>query len=200
MGKIYAQRYINSSYFYGMELQDKPWKTLSKNTVYENPWIRIEHHEVINPNQNEGIYGLVHFKNIAVSIFPLDQEGNTYLVGQHRYTLDAYSWELPEGGCLIENKENPLEAAKRELEEETGLHAKEWISLGTCYLSNSVTDEKAYMFLAKDLQQGIAAPEDTESLLVRKLPIQEVFNLAENGEIQDALSLLTILKVKSIIS
>lgn len=183
-----------------MKELDKPWKTLSKKPVYENAWIRLEHHEVVNPSNKEGIYGLVHFKNIAVSVFPLDDAGNTYLVGQYRYTLDAYSWELPEGGCLITENESPLQAAKRELEEETGLQATEWKELGTCFLSNSVTDEKAYMYLAKGLQQGISAPEETESLVVKKLPIKEVFNMAENGEIQDALSLLTILKVKPLIS
>ncbi len=183
-----------------MKEQDKPWKTLSKHTVYDNPWIRIEHHEVINPSNKAGIYGLVHFKNTAVSIFPIDQEGNTYLVGQFRYTLDEYSWELPEGGCLIQDGEIPLEAAKRELEEETGFKATDWKELGTCYLSNSVTDEKAYMFLAQGLQMGVAAPEETESLKIKKLPVHEVFQMAENGEIQDALSLLTILKVKALIS
>ncbi|RXK52357.1 NUDIX domain-containing protein [Aquirufa rosea] len=183
-----------------MKKEDKPWKTLSKQTIYENPWIRIEHHEVINPSNKEGIYGLVHFKNVAVSVFPLDDDGNTYLVGQYRYTLDTYSWELPEGGCLIQENEIPLKAAKRELEEETGLKALEWHELGSCFLSNSVTDERAFMYLAKNLQQGAAAPEETESLVIKKLPVKQVFDMVDRGEIQDALSIITILKVKALIS
>ena len=168
---------------------------LSNKTTYENPWIRVEHHDVLNPNGQPGIYGKVHFKNIAVSVVPIDEEGNTYLVGQERYTIGQYSWELPEGGCLIESEESPLEAAKRELLEETGLVAETWTCLGEVFLSNSVTDEKAVIFLAQDLQQKIAQPEETEVLQLRKLPLQEAIDLAKKGEITDALSVISLLKV-----
>ena len=178
-----------------MENRKSGWEMLSNKTTYENPWIRVEHHEVLNPNGQPGIYGKVHFKNIAVSVVPIDEEGNTYLVGQERYTIGQYSWELPEGGCLIESGESPLEAAKRELLEETGLIAATWTCLGEVYLSNSVTDEKAVIFLAQHLQQKIAQPEETEVLQLRKLPLQEAIDMAKKGEITDALSVISLLKV-----
>ncbi len=178
-----------------MENRKSGWEMLSNKTTYENPWIRVEHHEVLNPNRQPGIYGKVHFKNIAVSVIPIDEEGNTYLVGQERYTIGQYSWELPEGGCLIESGESPLEAAKRELLEETGLIAATWTCLGEVFLSNSVTDEKAVIFLAQHLQQKIAQPEETEVLQLRKLPLQEAIDMAKKGEITDALSVISLLKV-----
>lgn len=168
---------------------------LSNETKYENPWIRVEHHEVITPSGQPGIYGKVHFKNVAVSVVPIDTDGNTYLVGQERYTIGQYSWELPEGGCLIESGESPLEAAKRELMEETGLEAETWTCLGEVYLSNSVTDEKAVIFMAQNLKQHIAQPEETEVLQIRKLPLQDAIEMAKNGEISDALSVISLLKV-----
>ena len=168
---------------------------LSNETKYENPWIRVEHHEVITPSGQPGIYGKVHFKNVAVSVVPIDADGNTYLVGQERYTIGQYSWELPEGGCLIESGESPLEAAKRELMEETGLEAETWTCLGEVYLSNSVTDEKAVIFMAQNLKQHTAQPEETEVLQIRKLPLQDAIEMAKNGEISDALSVISLLKV-----
>jgi 8-oxo-dGTP pyrophosphatase MutT (NUDIX family) len=150
---------------------------------------------VITPNGHPGIYGKVHFKNIAVAVVPIDAEGNTYLVGQERYTIGQYSWELPEGGCLIESGESPLDAAKRELWEETGLIAATWTCMGEVFLSNSVTDEKAVIFLAQDLTQGKAQPEETEVLQLRKLPLQQAIQMAQHGEIWDALSVISLLKV-----
>ena len=173
-----------------MEQEINPWKTVSISTPYENDWIRLEHHEVIKPNGNPGIYGKVHFKNHAIAILPIDEEGYTYLVGQFRYTINAYSWELPEGGCL---NELPLDAAKRELKEETGLIANHWSLLGENYLSNSVTDERASMYLATGLQISEAEPEDTEKLQIKKIPVQEAINMALNGEIKDILSVTTLL-------
>jgi len=178
-----------------MENRKSGWEMLSNETKYENPWIRVEHHEVITPSGQSGIYGKVHFKNVAVSVVPIDADGNTYLVGQERYTIGQYSWELPEGGCLIESGESPLEAAKRELMEETGLEAETWTCLGEVYLSNSVTDEKAVIFMAQNLKQHIAQPEETEVLQIRKLPLQDAIEMAKNGEISDALSVISLLKV-----
>lgn len=151
-----------------METENNPWKTISQETAYENAWIRVEHHDVINPAGNPGIYGKVHYKNTAVSIVAVDSEGYTYLVGQYRYTLNAYSWEVPEGGCSIESGESTLEAAKRELLEETGLVATQWTEIGEVYLSNSVSDERAVMYVAKNLSQQQACPEETEQLKIRR--------------------------------
>lgn len=181
-----------------MEKENNPWKTISEETAYENAWIRVEHHEVLNPAGNPGIYGKVHFKNTAIAIIAVDSEGFTYLVGQFRYTLNTYSWEVPEGGCSIESGESILEAAKRELLEETGLVALEWTELGEVYLSNSVSDEKAVMYLAQNLSQHQACPEETEQLKIRKLPLKEAIEMAKNGEITDALSVLSLLKIPAL--
>ncbi|MFM2401203.1 MAG: hypothetical protein RI950_720 [Bacteroidota bacterium] len=181
-----------------MEKENNPWKTISEETAYENAWIRVEHHEVLNPAGNPGIYGKVHFKNTAIAIIAVDSEGFTYLVGQFRYTLNTYSWEVPEGGCSIESGESILEAAKRELLEETGLVALTWTELGEVYLSNSVSDEKAVMYLAQNLSQHQACPEETEQLKIRKLPLKEAIEMAQNGEITDALSVLSLLKIPAL--
>jgi 8-oxo-dGTP pyrophosphatase MutT (NUDIX family) len=181
-----------------MEKEINPWKTISQETTYENAWIKVEHHEVVNPAGNPGIYGKVHFKNIAISIVPIDSEGFTYLVGQYRYTLNSYSWEVPEGGCSIESGESTLDAAKRELLEETGLVASKWTQLGEVYLSNSVSDEKAIMYVAQNLSQHQACPEETEQLKIRRIPLKEAIEMAKNGEITDALSVLTLLKIPAL--
>lgn len=181
-----------------MEMENNPWKTISEETAYENAWIKVEHHQVINPAGNPGIYGKVHFKNIAVSIVAIDSEGYTYLVGQYRYILNGYSWEIPEGGCSIESGESTLEAAKRELLEETGLVASTWTVLGEVYLSNSVSDEKAVMYMAQNLSQHQASPEETEALTLRKLPLTDAIEMAKKGEISDALSVLTLLKIPAL--
>jgi 8-oxo-dGTP pyrophosphatase MutT (NUDIX family) len=181
-----------------METENNPWKTRSLQTAYENAWIRVEHHEVLNPAGKPGIYGKVHFKNTAISVVPIDSEGFTYLVGQYRYTLNEYSWEVPEGGCSIESGESTLNAAKRELLEETGLVASEWTKLGEVYLSNSVSDEKAVMYVAQNLSQHQACPEETEQLKIRRLPLNEAIEMAKNGEMTDALSVLTLLKIPAL--
>lgn len=168
-----------------------PWKTLSTRDVYENPWIRVRHDEVIRPDGQPGIYGVVHYKNKAIAVLPIDGEGYTYLVGQFRYTLDIYSWEIPEGGCP--EGEEPLEAAKRELLEETGLTAEHWQQLGTAHLSNSVSDEEAVLFLATGLTQGEAQPEGTEKLEVRRVEFAEALRMVLAGEITDSLTVMTIL-------
>lgn len=174
-----------------------PWTTLSEKTAYENPWIRVSHREVLNPNGNPGIYGVVHFKNLAISIVPVDKDGNTWLVGQYRYTLNEYSWEVPEGGGPMEDE--PLESAKRELLEETGITADTWTEVGPLALSNSVTDERGVVFLAEDLHFGEAEPEDTEELLIKKVPLEEAVNMAMNGEITDVLAVASLLMVKTLL-
>jgi 8-oxo-dGTP pyrophosphatase MutT (NUDIX family) len=171
-----------------------PWKTLSERSVYANAWIDISHREVINPGGGAGIYGKVHFKNVAIGILPIDSAGNTWLVGQYRYTLNQYSWEIVEGGGP--HNEPLLDAAKRELLEETGLTAQIWTPLLEMHISNSVTDEYGVAYIATDLAEGNAEPEETELLEVRKMPFEEVFQMAMRGEITDSLSLATIFKAK----
>ena len=163
---------------------NNPWKTIKKEKIYENPWITLEHHDVVNPAGNPGIYGLVKFKNQAIGIVPLDEAGNTWLVGQYRYTLEKYTWEIPEGGCPIGT--DPLDAAKRELREETGITANKWTHLLDIHTSNSVTDEFGLCYLAEDLDFGKAEPEETELLKVRKLPLTEAIEMVLNNEITDS--------------
>jgi hypothetical protein len=107
-----------------METQLNPWKVLNSSLKYDNNWIKVTEYDVINPSGGKGIYGKVHFKNIAIGIVAIDENMNIYLVGQYRFTIDQYSWEIPEGGCIIGT--DPLESAKRELLEETGLKANDY--------------------------------------------------------------------------
>ncbi|MCH2081351.1 MAG: NUDIX hydrolase [Saprospiraceae bacterium] len=177
--------------------QDNPWTTLSTKTPYENPWIRVEHSDVLTPAGTAGIYGVVRFKNLAVGVVPIDQEGYTYLVGQFRYALGRYSWEIPEGGCPLGT--DALATAKRELQEETGLSANEWTTLLETDLSNSVSDEEGIIFLAQGLVQGQASPEDTEELAVKRVPFAEAYQMVLAGEIRDSLSVMGILRVQLMI-
>jgi len=177
-----------------MNESHNPWTILSETPVYDNQWIGLTEFQVINPGGGKGIYGKVHFKNLAIGILPLDEEGNTWLVGQYRFPLDQYSWEIPEGGG--EQGIAPVESAQRELLEETGLVAQEWAPLLEMHLSNSVTDEKAILFLARQLEQHEAMPEETEQLVVRRLPFEEAYQMVQKGQITDSMSVTAILKVK----
>lgn len=170
-----------------------PWQTLTSKAVYSNNWIEVRHEEVINPKGGNGIYGLVSFKNIAIGIIPIDSEGNTWLVGQYRYALNEYSWEIPMGGGKKENA--ILESAQRELKEETGFTAHKWTELMKLHTSNSVTDEIGFVFLAENLEVGETEPEETEELKLWKLPINEAITMAINGKITDAISVAGLLKV-----
>lgn len=172
---------------------ENPWKTLQIDEVYSNPWIRITHRSVLNPAGNPGIYGVVHFKNLAIGIVPIDEEGNTWLVGQFRYTLDQYSWEIPEGGAPLNT--DPLDSAKRELIEETGIRAGQWTKILDFHTSNSVTDEAGMVFLAQDLSFGDSHPEDTEDITVRKLPLKEAIEMVIQGQITDSLTIMALLRV-----
>ncbi len=174
-----------------------PWQTLRIDTVYENLWIKVDKHEVINPAGNLGIYGKVHFKNRALAIIPIDEEGNTWIVGQYRYPLEEYSWEIPMGGGLIELDQ--LESAKRELKEETGLTAEKWTEIMKIHTSNSVTDEVGYVYLAEDLTQGQTEFEETEILQIKKLSFSEVLEMVMSGAITDGLSIAGILKAARIL-
>lgn len=170
-----------------------PWQITDKLPVYDNPWIKVTEYKVINPNGGKGIYGKVSFKNRAIGIVPLDEQMNTWLVGQYRFPVDKWSWEIPEGGGDIYT--DPLESAKRELLEETGLKAAKWEEVQQMHLSNSVTDEYSITYLATGLSQHQARPEETEQLTVKKLPFKEALEMVMRGEITDAITVAALLKV-----
>ncbi len=179
-------------------MEKTPWQTLSSEERYDNNWIRVTEHQVINPSGGKGIYGEVHFKNIAIGILPLDKNHNTWLVGQYRYPLKAYSWEIPEGGGPLDAE--PELSAKRELAEETGLVTEKLTEIQRMHLSNSVSDELAIIYLAQELTQGEAAPEETEDLKLMKLPFSEAYQMVIDGKITDSMSVAAILKVHIMIT
>ncbi|AWW31617.1 DNA mismatch repair protein MutT [Echinicola strongylocentroti] len=173
-------------------MEENPWKTKSRRSLYSNPWIELEEHEVVTPAGTDGLYGKVKFKNKAMAILPVDTDRNTWLVGQYRYTIDEYSWEIPEGGSPI--GEDILDGAKRELKEETGLTAQKWTMIMRFHTSNSVTDEEGFAYLAEGLTEGETAFEDTEKIQVKKLPLAEAVQKVLDGEITDVISAAVLLK------
>ncbi|PVD53517.1 DNA mismatch repair protein MutT [Terrimonas sp.] len=176
-----------------MEEQNNPWKVLDEHNIYDNPWIGLKEYTVINPSGGKGIYGKVFFKNGAIGIIPLDEACNTWLVGQYRFPINKYSWEIPEGGGELHV--DPLSSARRELLEETGLKAERWDKILEMHLSNSVTDEKAIVYVARTLSQHAPQPEETEQLIIKKIPFAHAFEMVINGEITDAISVAAILKL-----
>ena len=173
---------------------NSPWKVLSSKEVYTNNWISLTEHQVLNPSGGEGIYGEIHFKNFAIGVIPLDENYNTWLVGQYRFPLKAYSWEIIEGGGHLQT--HPLASAKRELQEESGITAHQFLEIQRMHLSNSVSDELAIIYIARDLKMGPAAPEETEELTLKKLPFEQAYQMVINGEITDSMSVAGILKTK----
>jgi 8-oxo-dGTP pyrophosphatase MutT (NUDIX family) len=165
-----------------------PWRRRTRREIYANPWITIWHDEVDRPDGSDGIYGVVHFANLAVGAVVLDDEDRVLLVGQHRYTLDGYSWEIPEGG--VPPDESPLDGAKRELREETGVEADGWRQLCRLHLSNSVSDEAGVLFAARARHHGSAMPDATEELAVRWVPFEAAMTMLRMGEITDAMSII----------
>ncbi len=168
------------------------WTELGREIVYENPWIQVQHSAILNPNGGEGIYGKVHFKNLAIGILAINDQEEIYLVGQDRFPFQGeFSWEIIEGGGPLD--EDPLESAKRELKEETGLEARSWSLVQEMHLSNSVSDEVSKLYIARDLIAGEANPDATEKLQIKKLPFQEALNMVLKGEIKDSISVAAIL-------
>jgi 8-oxo-dGTP pyrophosphatase MutT (NUDIX family) len=176
-----------------MDPTHNPWSRLSRRVAYDNPWIRVYHDEVQRPDGKAGIYGVVHFKTRAIGVVAVDDQDQVLLVGQYRYTLDFYSWEIPEGGAPL--GEDPLDAGRRELLEETGYTAGHWEEMLRSHLSNSVSDEEAICFLVRNLKPGIAQPEGTERLQVRWVSFTQALAMVERGEILDALSVLGLQKL-----
>jgi 8-oxo-dGDP phosphatase len=173
-----------------------PWKPRSSKRIYENPWFRLDEDDVINPGGGISHYGKILFKNLAIGIIPLDEHDNTWLVGQYRYVPDCYSWEIPMGGGPL--SDDPLESAKRELKEETGLSANHWQELMRLHTSNSVTDERGIIYVARELSHGEPEFGETEDLHIIRLPLNEAVQRVIDGEITDAISIAGLLRLGQI--
>jgi len=167
-----------------------PWIRRSRRVAYVNAWVTVWHDEVTRPDGAPGVYGVVHFANLAAGVLAIDERDRVLLVGQHRYALDAYSWEIPEGG--VPDGETALEGARRELQEETGVDATDWRELARVHLSNSVSDELAVLFLATGLTPGDARPDGTEDLALRWTPFAEVLEMTMDGRITDAMTVIAV--------
>ena len=167
--------------------ESNPWQTLASREVYQNPWIRLREDQVVRPDGQPGIYGVVEmFPAVGVVVLTADQQ--VYLVGQYRYATDCYSWEIVAGYSAA--GEDTLAAAQRELREETGLVAERWTSLGDCQISNSATDQVGRIYLAEGLSQGEASPDDTEALQVKTVPLDVAIELASATGITQAFSVV----------
>lgn len=173
-----------------------PWRPQSSRLIYDNPWFSLHEDEVINPGGGLSHYGKIDFKNIALGIIPLDEHNNTWLVGQYRYVPDCYSWEIPMGGGPLDI--DPLISAQRELREETGLSASHWQELMQLHTSNSVTNERGLVYVARGLTQGETEFEETEDIKIEKLPLTEAIERVMGGEITDAVSIAGLLKLSHI--
>jgi 8-oxo-dGTP pyrophosphatase MutT (NUDIX family) len=173
--------------------RESPWRRRSRDVAYENQWITVWHDDVTRPDGGPGIYGVVHFRSVAVGVVPIDDSDQVTLVGQYRYTLDAWSWEIPEGGVPF--GEDPLDGARRELREETGIEAAVWQEIGRFHLSNSISDEAAVAYIATGLTRGEPSPDETEALEVRQVTFDEALAMTLDGRITDALSVLALQRV-----
>jgi len=171
-----------------------PWKRLHGRIAYDNPWMRVREDQVVRPDGEPGIYGVVEVKTIATGVVPVDADQHTYLVGQYRYALDAYSWEVPEGGGAFGVP--PRASAARELAEETGITAGTWHFLGHLHTSNCISNEVGYLYVATDLERGASNPDGDEELVVRRLPVTEAITMALDGRITDSMSLIALLKAE----
>jgi 8-oxo-dGTP pyrophosphatase MutT (NUDIX family) len=176
------------------DTETNPWITHTTEQVYESAWIQVTKSDVTNPAGKPAIYSVVHFKNLAIGVLPLDKDYNTWLVGQFRYPTNEYGWEIPEGGGKKDT--DPVDSASRELKEETGIIAKNYDELMRLHLSNSATDELAIVYLATNLSFEEAEPEESEQLQVKKLHLNEAFDMVMQGKITDAITMAAILKAK----
>jgi 8-oxo-dGTP pyrophosphatase MutT (NUDIX family) len=169
-----------------------PWIVKSVTRAFENDWFRVDAHYVTRPDGNPGTYGVIRIRRLAVGVLPIEADGSVHMVGQWRFPLGRYSWEMPEGGA--EPGEDARLCAERELAEETGLSAGSWVKVLEMDLSNSLTDEQAVLFIATDLTPGRAAPEPTEVLKHRKAHFMDVLAQVADGRIRDAMTVATVLR------
>ena len=169
-----------------------PWIVKGVAHAFENDWFRIDEHDVIRPDGAKGYYGVIRVRRLAVGVLPIDAGGCVHLVGQWRFPLARYSWEMPEGGA--EPGEDARACAERELAEETGLRAREWVQVLEMDLSNSLTDEQAVIFIATDLSPGESDPDPTEVLKRRQARFLDVLERVADGRIRDTMTVAAMLR------
>ena len=171
-----------------------PWRRMSRRIAYDNPWIRVYEDDVVTPAGTPSIYGVLSQKHIAIGVLPLEDNGDVWLVGQWRYALDQFSWEAPEGGGRL--NADPLDEAKRELLEETGLEAKNWAQIADLHMSNSTSDERALCFLATGLKRvADQTLDDAEAdMQIARIPFADALERALNGYITDAMTVAMLLR------
>jgi 8-oxo-dGTP pyrophosphatase MutT (NUDIX family) len=175
-----------------MKPQGRPWTWSGERTVYDNPWITLREYPATAPTGHPATYAVIGFKNYAIGVLPLHADGTVTLVGQNRFPMHGYSWEIPEGGGPLDH--DPLDSAKRELQEETGLVAAEWLPVLRYELSNSVTDERGFGFIALGLTQAEAAPDETEVIHLARRPFREALDLALSGAMPDMITIAMLLR------
>ena len=174
------------------------WTPLKQRVGYDNPWIKVTEYDVIDPSGNSGVYGLVHFKRRTIAVIGINEVGNTYLVGQTRFPLGRFEYEIPAGG--MDEGETLEDAARREFEEETGLLANRLKPIQVIHPSNGITDEEVTIFIAWDLEQGTVARESTEDIAMVEISLEEAFRKVLDGELSDAPSVAGLLRLKSMIA
>lgn len=170
----------------------EPWRSQSTRIVYENPWLALTEHEAVAPTGAPALYAAVRYRNLAIGVLPLHDDGSVTLVGQHRFPLADYSWELPEGGAPM--GEDPLDGARRELAEEAGLAASDWRQVLRFQLSNSITDERGFGYVALGLSPTPVAPDPTEVFQIVRRPFAELLDLAVRGRLQDMITVALLLR------
>ena len=170
-----------------------PWRTLASTPKYANPWFSVREDRVIRPDGTAGTYSVVSAERLAIGILPLWDDGSVTLVGQYRYPVNEYSWEIPEGGARLDS--DPIDGAKRELREETGIEAENWTYVGRVHTSNCFVDEVCHLYLARRLRQGVADPGPDEALRTWRVPFREAVAMALDGRITDAITIAAIFRV-----
>lgn len=168
------------------------WRGETEETVFENPWMRLSRHRVIAPTGNAADYTVMRPKSVATGVLPIHDDGTVVLVGQQRFALANYSWEMPEGGAPLD--EDPFDGVRRELAEEAGLAAASWAPALTMELSNSITTELAHTWIAWDLSPVPVAPDPTEVIAVARVPFGDLLDEIGRGTVKDAMTVATAYK------
>jgi len=164
-----------------------PWQTLASSVKYVTRWFSVREDDVIRPDGQRGTYSVVRAERVATGIVAVWPDESVTLVGQFRYAVNEYSWEIPEGGGAFDV--DPIEIARRELHEETGIRAGTWTLLGRVHTSNCFVDEVCYIYLATDLAPGVARPDPEEVLQTQRVPLERAISMARDGSITDAITI-----------